>query len=74
VDCAECRWCHEFARKAIRIDETARARALEAYDAVFQALHDGSMWRYFPGKESEAAPGCPRPSLAGAGNDGDGDG
>ncbi|MGZ8441445.1 MAG: U32 family peptidase [Candidatus Deferrimicrobiaceae bacterium] len=72
IDCAECRWCHEFARKAIRIDETARARALEAYDAVFQALHDGSMWRYLPGKEGEAAPGCPRPSLVGAADDGDG--
>ena len=74
VDCAECHWCHEFARKAIRIDETARARALEAYEAVFQALHDGSMWRYFPGKEGKSAPGCPYPSPAGAGDHGDGDG
>lgn len=46
VDCGECRWCHEFAAKAVRIDETARAEALAAYDDLFRALHDGSMWRY----------------------------
>lgn len=74
VDCAECRWCHEFAERAIRVDEAARVRALEAYDAVFRALHDGSMWRYLPRKEGEAAPTWPRPSPAGAGGDGDGDG
>ncbi|GAB4362289.1 MAG: peptidase U32 family protein [Deltaproteobacteria bacterium] len=46
VDCGECRWCHEFAARAVRIDETARAEALAAYDDLFRALSDGSMWRY----------------------------
>ena len=46
ADCGECRWCHEFARKAVRVDENARARALAAYDEVFSALDGGGMWRY----------------------------
>jgi len=74
VDCDECRWCHEFARRAIRIDEAHRARVLEAYDAVFRALHDGSMWKYFPGRSGAEGPLLPRRSLAGAGDDGDGEG
>jgi len=74
VDCGECRWCHEFARKAIRIDDAYRARVLEAYEEVFRALDDGSMWEYLPGKGREGDPLLPRPSLAGAGDDGDGEG
>lgn len=77
VDCEECRWCHEFAAKAIRIDETSRAKVLEAYDALFRALHDGSMWRYRPGQGEgdEEAPRWPsRPFPAGAGDGGNGDG
>ena len=50
LDCEECRWCHEFARRAIRVDEAHREQALEAYDALFRSLHDGSMWRYLPRK------------------------
>ncbi len=74
VECGECRWCHEFARKAIRIDEIHRARVLKAYDQVFRALHDGSMWRYFPERDGADGPLLPRSSLAGAGDDGDGEG
>ncbi|MEK6779538.1 MAG: hypothetical protein AABY80_07685, partial [Candidatus Deferrimicrobiota bacterium] len=48
-DCGECRWCHEFAGKSIRMDEGKRTRALAACDEIFRALHDGSMWRYLPG-------------------------
>jgi hypothetical protein len=50
-DCGECRWCHEFAGKSVRMDEGRRARALAACDEIFRALHDGSMWRYLPGKK-----------------------
>jgi hypothetical protein len=49
-DCGECRWCHEFAGKSVRMDEGKRALALAACDEIFQALHDGSMWRYLPGR------------------------
>jgi len=73
VDCGECRWCHGFAEKAVRIDEPARAEALAAYDALFRALHDGTMWRYLPGKGSRTLPRWPRTSPAGAGDGGDGE-
>ncbi len=50
VDCEECRWCHEFAAKAVTIDEANRTESLEAYDNLFDSLHDGSMWSYLPKK------------------------
>jgi len=50
-DCGECRWCHEFAGRSVRMDEGRRARALAACDEIFRSLHDGSMWRYLPGKK-----------------------
>jgi hypothetical protein len=46
VDCEECRWCHDFAAKAVRLDEGHRERALRAFDALFEALDGGAMWRY----------------------------
>jgi collagenase-like PrtC family protease len=49
-DCGECRWCHEFAGKSLRMDEGKRALALAACDEIFRVLHDGSMWRYLPGR------------------------
>jgi ubiquinone/menaquinone biosynthesis methyltransferase len=48
ADCEQCRWCHEFAERAVRVDEGSRIRALRAYERVFQVMHDGSMWRYLP--------------------------
>ncbi len=48
ADCRECRWCHDFAARAVRLDEPARSRALEASAALFRALHGGDMWRYLP--------------------------
>jgi collagenase-like PrtC family protease len=50
-DCGECSWCHEFAGKSVRMDEGRRVRALAACDEIFRVLHDGSMWRYLPGKK-----------------------
>jgi ubiquinone/menaquinone biosynthesis methyltransferase len=55
-DCRQCGWCHEYADKAVRVDEFSRARVLEAYDSVFQAMHDGSMWRYFPAGKGRKFP------------------
>lgn len=54
TDCEECRWCHDFAEKAVRIDETNRGAALEAYEELFESLHGGSMWCYLPGKKKES--------------------
>lgn len=49
VDCNGCRWCHDFAAKAVRMDESARTAALKAYDELFDSLHGGEMWRYLRG-------------------------
>lgn len=48
VDCEECRWCHEFAEKAIKIEQGNREDVLTAYDELFESLHGGSMWCYLP--------------------------
>jgi collagenase-like PrtC family protease len=58
ADCEECRWCHDFAEKAVRIDPASRAEALAAYEELFNSMHDGSMWSYFrSGKKSRAGKG-----------------
>lgn len=46
ADCEVCQWCHEFAAKAVRVNATHRDRALRAFDALFEALDGGAMWRY----------------------------
>jgi hypothetical protein len=51
VDCGECRWCHRFAERAVRVDEGQRAKALAAYEELFRSLDGGDMWRYLPGKK-----------------------
>ena len=56
VDCEECRWCHEFAAKAITIDETSRAAALQTYEELFASLNGGSMWCYLPERKQEQPP------------------
>jgi len=56
VDCEECLWCHEFAAKAITIDETSRAAALQVYEELFASLNGGSMWCYLPERKQEKPP------------------
>ncbi len=51
VDCAECLWCHQFAERAVRVDEEARAKALAAYEELFASLEGGDMWRYLRRKK-----------------------
>jgi len=46
ADCEVCRWCHDFSAKAVQVDAAHRSRALHAFDALFEALDGGSMWRY----------------------------
>jgi hypothetical protein len=48
ADCGECRWCHDFAAKAVRIDASHRERALRAFEELFRSLDGGGMWRYLP--------------------------
>ncbi len=45
-ECDTCRWCHEFAGKAVRVDAARREEALAAYGELFRSLDRGDMWRY----------------------------
>ena len=49
VECEACRWCHDFAAKAVRVDPEESRQALAAYDELFRSLDGGAMWRYLPG-------------------------
>jgi hypothetical protein len=56
VDCEACRWCHDFAAKAVRVDPEESRRSLAAYDALFRSLDGGAMWRYLPGGNRDGKP------------------
>jgi len=56
VDCEDCRWCHEFAERAVTIDDANRGAALAAYEELFASLHSGSMWRYLPERSLPLSP------------------
>ena len=45
-ECDACRWCHQFAEKAVRVDAARRAETLAAYEELFRCLDRGEMWRY----------------------------
>ncbi len=53
IDCDECRWCHQFAEKAVRIDENNRDQALAVYEELFDSIHDGSLWSYKTKKDNK---------------------
>ena len=55
-ECETCRWCHDFAAKAVRIDPEASRQALAAYDDLFRSLDGGAMWRYLPGGNGRGSP------------------
>ncbi|PNU21273.1 peptidase U32 [Geothermobacter hydrogeniphilus] len=52
VDCEDCRWCHQFAARAVHIDSASRDQALAAYTELFDSMHGGDMWRYLPQKKN----------------------
>jgi len=56
VECEACRWCHDFAAKAVRVDPEESRRALAAYDELFRSLDGGAMWRYLPGGNGVGKP------------------
>ena len=45
VDCEKCRYCHEFAERAVKIDPDYRREVLAMYKDLFQDMHDGSFWQ-----------------------------
>ena len=51
VDCERCRWCHEFAAKAVRIDETSRLR-LRGIRRAVRLVERWRQWRYLPSRKT----------------------
>ena len=44
VDCESCRYCHEWAEKAVRIDPGWKARMHEIYADLLEEIDGGSFW------------------------------
>lgn len=70
VDCDECRYCHAWAERAVRIDPAYRRDVLAEYRALYEDLHTGALWSrprlgnvaaaLRCGRQCPAAPpGCP---------------
>jgi len=57
VDCEDCRWCHQFAEKAVRLDPATREKAIAVYEELFASMHGGSMWSYLPKKNPAGSAG-----------------
>ena len=44
VDCEDCRYCHEWTERAVRIDPEWRERMGEIYDDLLHEIDGGSFW------------------------------
>ncbi|MBX3249014.1 MAG: U32 family peptidase [Myxococcales bacterium] len=44
VDCEECRYCHDFADRALTIDPSYREEVLAMYRDLFEDMHSGPFW------------------------------
>ncbi len=43
-DCDECRYCHQWADKAVAIDPLWKTGMMEVYDGLLGDLHSGAFW------------------------------
>lgn len=48
VDCDSCRYCHEFAERAVRVDPDYRREVLAMYRDLFEDMHGGAFWQSRP--------------------------
>ncbi len=64
-DCDECRWCHRFAERAVRIDPVQKERADVAYEELFTSIEGGDMWRF--GSRAAAPKACASSACDGCG-------
>lgn len=46
VNCEECRHCHEFADKAVKIDSNYQKEALVLHHEIDKSLLSGSLWKW----------------------------
>lgn len=44
LDCESCRYCHQWAEKAVRIDPEWRKRMARVFDGLLEDLDGGSFW------------------------------
>lgn len=47
LDCETCRYCHEWAQKAVHIEPEWRRKMSHSFDDLLGQLHDGSMWETY---------------------------
>ncbi|MHB8417461.1 MAG: U32 family peptidase [Myxococcales bacterium] len=47
LDCEACRYCHDWAEKAVHIDPGWRGRMTSVYDELLDDLHGGSLWESY---------------------------
>jgi hypothetical protein len=45
VDCERCRYCHDYADRALCIDPGFREQVLGEYAGLFEDMHAGSFWQ-----------------------------
>jgi Zn ribbon nucleic-acid-binding protein len=57
VDCSNCGWCHKSAAKAVQFRGDSREKSLQAYDELFDVMHDGRMWRFGAGRRPRTGEG-----------------
>ncbi|MBI4704452.1 MAG: U32 family peptidase [Deltaproteobacteria bacterium] len=55
VDCEQCRYCHEWAERVVRIDPAWRARMSEIYADLLDEIDSGSLWDPYLRTLGEAA-------------------
>lgn len=46
VDCEHCRYCHDVASRAVKIDSSYKSDCLALHEAIDKDLETGSMWNY----------------------------
>ena len=46
LSCAECRYCYEIAKRAVRVDEGQGKRIKEMYESCLKDIVSGSLFRY----------------------------
>ncbi len=47
LDCEKCRYCHDWAEKAVHIDPDWRKRMTGVYDRLLDDLHGGTLWESY---------------------------
>ena len=55
VDCEECKYCHEWAGRAVRIDRSWHERISATYEDLLDEIDGGTFWDPYLVTMTEAA-------------------